>query len=109
MAQFPLCTLGSHGVRHIEYYMLSKQEIIIDLKESHKRLSDLVNKPIELFAFPYGSYYACGLINKKLVLDIYKYGFGTVKSPITTPLVMPKCFLPRENVDSSFILKTCKL
>ena len=75
----------------------------------NNKITDLVNKPIELFAFPYGSYYACGLINKKFVLDTYKYGFCTVKSPITAPLVMPKYFLPRENVDTSFIDKTCKL
>ena len=109
MAQYKLCSIGSHGVSHIEYYLMDKHKIIIDLKESQKKLADLVHKPIELFAFPYGSYYACGLKNKKLVLDVYKYGFGTVKSPITLPLVLPKYFLPRVNVDSSFITKICKL
>ena len=108
IAQSELCTVGSHGVRHSEYYLMGEREKIIDLKESQKKLYDLVHKPIELFAFPYGSYYACGLNNKKLVLDTYKYGFGTIKSPITFPLVMPKCFLPRVNVDSSFIIKMCK-
>lgn len=107
MAQSELCSIGSHGVRHVEYYLLNKQEVIIDLKESQKILSDLVHKPIEMFAFPYGSYYACGFNNKEFILDIYKYGFGTIKSHIMSPLVMPKYFLPRINVDSSFIVKMC--
>ena len=109
MAKSELCSIGSHGVRHTEFYLLDQQEIIADLKESQNKLADLVHKPIELFAFPYGSYYACGIKNRNLVLDTYKYGFGTVNSPITSPLVLPMYFLPRINVDSVFISKMCKL
>lgn len=105
MSQSELCTVGSHGVRHIEYYRLNKHEIKTDLIESQRMLTELVHKQIDLFAYPYGSYYACGLKNKKQVLDVYEYGFGTVKCPITTPLVLPKYFLPRINVDATYIMK----
>lgn len=107
MANSDFCTVGSHGVRHVEYYRLNSQEITTDLKESQRVLAGLVHEQIELFAFPYGSYYACGFKNKKLVLDTYKYGFGTVKSPITSPSVLPHYFLPRINVDSSYIKQIC--
>lgn len=109
MANSGLCTVGSHGVRHVEYYKLNRKEIAKDLIESKMKLSELIDKPVELFAFPYGSYYACGFNNKKLVLDTYKYGFGTVKSPITSPSVLPHYFLPRINVDSSYIKQICRL
>ena len=103
MSNSDLCTVGSHGVRHEEYYKLDGKDIANDLKESKRKLSELIGKPVELFAYPYGSYYACGLKNKKQVLDVYKYGFGTAKCPITKPLVLPKYFLPRINVDTTYI------
>lgn len=105
MSNSNLCSVGSHGVRHVEYYKLTRNEISKDLKESKMKLSDLIKKPVELFAYPYGSYYACGLKNRKQVLEVYKYGFGTVKCPITAPLVLPKYFLPRINVDATYIEK----
>lgn len=107
MANSDFCTVGSHGVRHVEYYTLNGQEIAKDLKESKLKLSELIGKPVELFAFPYGSYYACGFKHKKIVIDTYKYGFGTVKSTITSPSALPHYFLPRINVDSSYIKQIC--
>lgn len=103
MSQDELCTVGSHGIRHKEYYKLSKREIEHDLRESAYLLTELIHKPITLFAFPYGSYYACGFGNRHIVSSYYKYGFGTVKCPITMPLFLPKYFLPRINVDSKYI------
>ena len=61
--------------------------------------SDLV----EMFAFPYGSYYACGYANKHLAGDVYKYAFGTVACPITKPSLLKIYYLPRINVDMEFL------
>lgn len=103
IAECELCTIGSHGCFHSFYSKLSKEGAIEDLSFSKKRLEDMTHRYIELYAFPYGSIYACGLRHKKLVSSFYKYGFGTLKTPITKPSLLPRYFLPRINVDEALI------
>ncbi len=103
LAKNKLCTIGSHGTVHQFYKNLSKIEKRSFLKDSKDELSAICNVPIDLFAFPYGSYYACGYKDKKLVLKYYKYGFGTVNSAITRPSLFHKYFIPRRNLTSQFI------
>ena len=98
MADSELCTVGSHGWSHGYFYELNEKEAREDLESSKKHLTSLVGKEVGLFAFPYGSFYACGLKHKHLVSDYYEYGFGTVAVPITTPSLLPMYFLPRINV-----------
>ena len=99
MSRCKLCTIGSHGHSHSMYKKFTKVTALHDLKMSKKRLSEITGREIQLYAYPYGSYFACGYNNKRLVQQIYKYGFGTIKCPITKPLIFPKYFLPRINVD----------
>lgn len=103
MAQCELCTIGSHGISHGEYALLDKEQVVSDLKNSKTILENIINKPVELFAFPYGSYYACGYSNKHLAGEIYDYAFGTVSCPITRPSFLKKYFLPRINVDVNLL------
>lgn len=103
MSQCELCSIGSHGVNHSEYTLLNKEDALRDLKESKRELEQLIGKSVEMYAFPYGSYYACGYANKHLAGDVYKYAFGTVACPITKPLLLKRFFLPRINVDVDFI------
>lgn len=105
IAACELCTVGSHGCTHSFYADMNKSKAVLDLRNSKQFLERLTNKQVNLYAFPYGSIYACGLKNKKLVKQIYKYGFGTVDCSITKPLLCPKYFLPRINIDDSFIYK----
>ena len=105
MAASPLCTIGSHGVNHSFFRSLNKDERHDELADSKRTLEKIIGKPVELYAFPYGSYYACGYRNKKQVLDYYKYGFGTVNAHITHPRFLKKYFLPRINVNSALIDK----
>lgn len=105
MSQCPLCTIGSHGVNHGEYALLNKKEAMNDLLVSKQELERIINKPVEMFAFPYGSYYACGYWNKHIAGEVYKYAFSTVACPITTPRLLKKYFLPRINVDVEFLNK----
>ena len=105
MAASPLCTVGSHGVNHSFFRSLNKDERHDELAGSKRTLEKIIGKPVELYAFPYGSYYACGYHNKKQVLDNYKYGFGTVNAYITHPRLLKKYFLPRINVNSALIDK----
>lgn len=105
IAEFELSSIGSHGCRHSFYSVLSKVEKLEELSSSQKILEGLIHKEIDLYAFPYGSFYACGIRNKNLVSTFYKYGFGTISTPITTPSLLPHYFLPRINVDEEVISK----
>ena len=103
MSSNTLCTIGSHGIEHVEYARLSCAEVLNELHNSKDILERKVGKSVQMFAFPYGSYYACGYKNKVLAGEIYKYAFGTVASPITQPTFFKQYFLPRINVDADFI------
>ena len=99
MSKCELCTIGSHGVSHGEFALFSWKQALRDLKDSKCELEQIIGKPVEMFAFPYGSYYACGYANKHLAGDVYKYAFGTVACPITKPSLLKIYYLPRINVE----------
>lgn len=103
MSNSNLCTIGSHGISHGEYCKLSASERKKELYESRMKLEQITGKSIELYAFPYGSIYACGIRHKKEVMKYYKYGFGTIQSPVTEPLSLPYYYLPRINVSNNNI------
>lgn len=105
MSQCEFCTIGSHGVNHGEFTLLNKKQALQDLQDSKHILEQIIGKPVELYAYPYGSYYACGYRNKHLARDVYKYAFGTVACPITVPPLLKKYFLPRIIVDVKFFNK----
>lgn len=105
MSQCELCTIGSHGITHGEFALLNREQALNELKNSKHFLEQIVGKSVELFAYPYGSYYACGYYNKRLAGLVYKYAFGTVACPITKPSLMRKYFLPRINVDMQYLEK----
>lgn len=103
MSQSELCTVGSHGTLHEFYKGLSREGKIRFLENSKKELSYICQRQTDLFAFPYGSIYACGFKEKKLVSRYYKYGFGTIASKIPSKSILPKYFLPRVNLTSEVI------
>lgn len=108
MSSCPLCSVGSHGVSHSEFRFFNKRQALRDLKESKEKLESLLGRSIELYAFPYGSYYACGYHNKHLVSKVYRYGFGTIGCAITNPQVLPNYYLPRINVNPAYIEELTK-
>lgn len=101
MSQSRLCTIGSHGVSHGEFALLNKEQALRDLQDSKRKLEQIIGKPVEMFAYPYGSYYACGYANKHLAGEVYKYAFGTVACSITKPSFLKNYYLPRINVDKN--------
>lgn len=103
MSQSELCTIASHGISHREFISLNKEEALRDLQDSKHELEQIIGKSVEMFAYPYGSYYACGYANKYLAGKVYKYAFGTVACPITKPSFLKKYYLPRINVDVKFL------
>lgn len=103
MSQCELCTVGSHGTKHEFYKNFTHDEKIRFLEDSQKELSEICKCRVEMFAFPYGSFYACGFKDKKLVSRYYKYGFGTIGTVIASINILPKYFLPRVNLTSGLI------
>lgn len=103
MSECELCTIGSHGVSHGEFALLSREQALHDLKNSKFELERIIGKPVEMYAYPYGSYYACGYANKHLAGDVYRYAFGTVACPITKPSLLKIYYLPRINADVEFL------
>lgn len=108
IAECELCTVGSHGWKHDFYSVFTVEETLNDLSSSKKRLEEIIHKDVELFAFPYGSIYACGFRKTRFVKKCYKYGFGTIATPITSPLLLPIFYLPRMAVTESNIKSIIK-
>lgn len=103
LASDPLCTIGSHGMNHTYFSNYTKDEALQDMRESKEKLRQITGQLVELFAFPYGSFSACGWSTHKLVGQVYRYGFSTINAPITKKRLLPKGFLPRINVDNHTI------
>lgn len=98
MSECELSTIGSHGLTHSYFRNLTEQEIKDYFSVSKKKLENICKKDVSLFAFPYGSFYACGYCHKHLLKEFYSHGFGTVSSAITLPSLLPNYFLPRINL-----------
>lgn len=75
MSASPLIEIGSHTVTHKALATLSTEEIEYELRESKKALEELLEKKINVVAYPTGSY-------NQTVIDIarqyYQYGISTV-------------------------------
>lgn len=95
IAECELCTIGSHGWKHSFFADFNREEAESDLRNSKEQLGELTQRIIDIYAFPYGSVYACGMGNKRIVGQNYKYGFGTIATPITKPSLLPIYYLPR--------------
>src|SRR6185503_3005501 len=56
LALSPLVTIGSHSYYHNDLAQISKANVADELHRSKKYLENLTGKPVNCFAFPYGSY-----------------------------------------------------
>lgn len=57
-SQSPMITIGSHGYYHNDLARLPVAEMRAELHQSKLFLEDLIQKPVNQIAFPYGSYSA---------------------------------------------------
>lgn len=108
LAACGLCTVGSHGVSHSYFSRMTRREARRDLQTSRLRLEALTGRKVDMFAFPYGSFYACGFSKRRIAAEVYKYAFGTVGTPITERRILPNYFLPRINTDEETVKMLCK-
>lgn len=99
ISRCPLCTIGSHGCSHDFYRRLSHDGRENDLRQSRDALRSIAGRDVELFAFPYGSVFACGLTDISLVSSFYRYGFSTLRAHVTRRA--DRNFIPRVCVTES--------
>ncbi|SMO50649.1 Polysaccharide deacetylase [Saccharicrinis carchari] len=55
LGDHPLVTLGAHTLHHLALRKLSEEEVYTEIKGSVERLKEITGKPVEYFAYPYGT------------------------------------------------------
>lgn len=98
LTQEQLCTIGFHGVRHC--ITRDKNEKELEMIFDSKLLSEEVERDIHVFAYPYGSIYACGKKALKRIIKQYSFCFSTINCGISKlTLQNYRHFLPRINMN----------
>ncbi|MGO5023959.1 polysaccharide deacetylase family protein [Lawsonibacter sp. LCP25S3_G6] len=92
----PLCTVGAHSVHH-QLFRFQPETVIKEVQESVQALG------ADLFAFPYGSIYACSSKNQ---LEVSRSGcvscaFSTLDAPLSKRALQNRFFLPRRNMNDT--------
>lgn len=104
LSKYGFCSIGSHTISHplLRYSKSKKQEIV----ESKLMLENVLEKSIFLFAYPYGSIYACDKKSVKIVRAAgFEYAFSTIQSCFSRNSLSKRFFIPRINVNDSNYLE----
>lgn len=90
----PLCTVAAHSVTH-RMFRFSPELLGEEARQSAQRLG------ANLFAYPYGSVYACSRRNQRDIEDsgLFSCAFSTLNADLTSESKKLRFFLPRRNVD----------
>ena len=106
LAKEPLCTIGCHGVNHVQFRTYSEPEMREVCAANKQWLIDEFHIFADTFAFPYGRWQD---VDRWNIRYLSAYGFtyafsaleGTLLSKHTTGIQ----FLPRVNVSETFVEK----
>ena len=99
ISECKLCTIGSHTVNHPMLRFC--KDGFFEIRESKHRLENLLKHEIDLFAYPYGSVFACSHKNVKCVKRCgFRYAFSAVDLPLNCISKKRKFFIPRINGDT---------
>lgn len=90
----PLCTVAAHSVYH-GMFRFSPELLGEEARQSAARLG------ANMFAYPYGSVYACSRRNQRDIEDsgLFSCAFSTLNADLTAESKKLRFFLPRRNVD----------
>lgn len=90
----PLCTVAAHSVHH-GMFRFSPELLAEEARQSAARLG------ANMFAYPYGSVYACSRRNQRDIEDsgLFSCAFSTLNADLTAESKKLRFFLPRRNVD----------
>jgi peptidoglycan/xylan/chitin deacetylase (PgdA/CDA1 family) len=110
----PLCTIGSHTATHPMIRKIGSEQKQHEFSDSKKLLEDITGKRVDYFAYPYGSYLACGSEGDtdSLKKAGYKAAFSTVNASVNKKTIANRYFLPRRNIggaDFALGLKSCDI
>lgn len=95
----PLCTIGAHSISHKVFRKMETTELEKEISECKVNLEKIINKNIDLFAYPYGSIYAVSSKAINIVKKAgYKYAYSTIKANLNHYALRGKYFIPRINI-----------
>lgn len=94
LSKDPLCTIGAHTVTHP---MLRKcTDPYTEIVQSKQELEQILGKPVNYLAYPYGRRTAVSHKIEKLAQKAgFKLAFGTIQTPISFRTSKRKFYLPR--------------
>jgi peptidoglycan/xylan/chitin deacetylase (PgdA/CDA1 family) len=96
-------TIESHSVHHPYLAKVPEKQVVLEVTESKKTLSDLLGRPVNFFCYPYGSY------NAQVVQAVKKAGYlfaTTVHHGYAEPVKQGTLTLDRLGVHQGLSLKT---
>lgn len=100
LAAEALCTIGSHTKSHPFLRHESADNARYEILQSKHILERLIQEPVDYFAFPYGSVYACSKRDIDLVKECgYSLSFSALRTHISQKALQNKFFIPRINVN----------
>lgn len=82
-----LCTIGGHTVSHPVLSSLDESEVYKEIKEGVELLSKHISKPIEHFAYPFGS---CNEASEREYVIAESFGFKTIATTINGTISVRK-------------------
>ena len=71
----PLCTIGSHTVRHLNLSNMSDEQVLEDILQNKQILKKITGKEISHFAYPFGT---ASEVGDKTAVIADKAGFKTI-------------------------------
>ena len=96
LSKSDICTIGAHTLTHPVFKLLSKEQMFFEALESKKILESKINRPVEHFAYPFGS---TNEIDKNVISNFVHAPFKTVAVAYGGGLMKSKMqlnTLPRE-------------
>lgn len=102
LAKCPLCTIGSHTMSHKMLRWENGDMVRKEVVDSREELGKMLGEEIKIFAYPYGSIYACSRNNIKQVSKVgYEMAVSTINSGLTFDYEKSRFFLPRRNINEN--------
>lgn len=100
LADCPICTIGAHAISHRMLRWMKGKESRREIVGSGEFLEQLSGREITLFAYPYGSVFACSRKNIRQVKESgYQMAFSTINSGLSSRTTKNRFFLPRRNIN----------
>ncbi len=97
LARHPLVTIGSHTVSHALLGRLAARRATAEAAQSKARLEEVLNKPVECFAFPYGRHSA--IVRHSVAVAGYRFAFTSEPQLIGDSAGLNRMAVPRFAVD----------